>query len=198
MKNKIENLYEEARKSGGVISTSRIEDSGIGRYEIKSLVEHNILSKEGKGIYSLVSEAPEDYVVIQQRSNKIVFSYSTALFFHNLIDRAPINIEITIPQGYNASRIKKTYPNLKVHYVKKELLYIGIESLTTPLGSNITVYNKERCICDLIKDKNHIDKQIYIDAIKAYFSHIQNEHELIKISKLIGVEDEIRNYLEVI
>lgn len=198
MNDNIYNIIKTAEHSGGLIKTGTIEKLGNNRTYIKKLADSGLLVRESRGIYSIKGEAPDEYAVIQKRSSKLIFSHGTALFFHGLSDRVPRLIDITVPQGYNVSRIKNSYNNLRFHYVKSELLMEGTEKILTPQGFEVTAYNKERCICDLVKKERKTDKQIYTQALKGYFRNHLNQRELIKMSKLIGVEREIRRYMEVL
>ena len=57
----------------------------------------------------------------------------------------------------------------------------------------------ERSICDIVSKRNIIDKQIFVDAITRYFNNKgRNMRKLIKYSRILGVEDEIRKYMEVL
>lgn len=198
MGEKIEIIYEKAEKSDGLITTKEIETLGIGRYKIKDYVDEGLLVRESKGIYSVVKEMPDEYAALQKRSQKAIYSYGTALFFHGLSDRVPRTIDMTLPQGYNAGRLKKANPDLRIHYVRPEVLELGVEDLKTPQGSVVRAYNKERCICDLIKNRNKVDKQIFTQAVKTYFSEPYNPREIIKMARVIGVENEVRKYMEVL
>lgn len=191
-------IIENAKKYGGVIKTSQIEELGISRANIKRLVESGSLIREARGIYSIPSEITDEYLTLGRRSDKLVFSYGTALFFHGLSDRVPGTIEISLPQGYNAGRLKKDYTNLRIHYVKPEILMLGADRVITPQGSKVMAYNKERCICDLIKNESKADKQVYTQAIKEYFAGEYKPRDLLKMAKTIGVEREIRRYMEVL
>lgn len=74
----------------------------------------------------------------------------------------------------------------------------GVEKVTTPQGFQVVAYNRERCICDLIKAEGNMDKQIYTQALRGYFADYLKPRELIKMAKLIGVEEEVRRYVEVL
>lgn len=198
MNKKIDIIYGEAKKSDGLITTKEIESLGVGRYNIKDFVNEGFLVRESKGIYSVSKEMPDEYAALQKRSQKAIYSYGTALFFHGLSDRVPRTIDVTMPQGYNASRLKKANPNLRIHYVKPEMLGLGIEEIKTPQGSTVKAYNRERCICDLIKNQKRVDKQVFTGAVKMYFSNPYNAREIIKMAKIIGVENEVRKYMEVL
>ncbi len=191
-------IIKNAEIYGGLIKTSQIEELGVSRANIKKLVDKGSLVREARGIYSIPSEITDEYLTLSRRSDKLIFSYGTALFFLGMSDRVPRSIEVTLPQGYNAGRLKKNHPNLRIHYVKPELLMLGAEKVTTPQGSRVTVYNEERCICDLVKNEIKVDKQIYTQAIKEYFAGEYKPRDLLKMAKTIGVEKEIRRYMEVL
>jgi predicted transcriptional regulator of viral defense system len=198
MSEKINIIYKQAQGSDGLITTKEIESLGIGRYNINDYVAEGLLVRESKGIYSVTKEMPDEYAALQKRSQKAVYSYGTALFFHGLSDRVPRTIDMTLPQGYNASRLKKANPDLRIHYVQPDVLYIGAEELKTPQGSTVKAYNRERCICDLIKHQKKVDKQIFTQAVKTYFSEPYDPRDIIKMARVIGVEDEVRKYMEVL
>ena len=198
MSEKIDIIYKQAQGSDGLITTKEIESLGIGRYNINDYVTEGLLVRESKGIYSVAKEMPDEYAALQKRSQKAVYSYGTALFFHGLSDRVPRTIDMTLPQGYNASRLKKANPDLRIHYVQPDVLYIGAEELKTPQGSTVKAYNRERCICDLIKHQKKVDKQIFTQAVKTYFSEPYDPRDIIKMARVIGVEDEVRKYMEVL
>ena len=195
---KLEKVSEIARDNNGLISTGEIESVGISRANIVKLTDSGLLVKESRGIYSVASEMSDEYAAIQKRSGRLIFSYGTALFFHGISDRVPQKIDITVPQGYNVSRIKKDHANLRFHYVKPELLDLGAEVITSPQGSNVVAYNKERCICDIVNAYNKVDKQIFTQAIKEYFEGGYSARSLIKMARILGVEEEIRKYMEVL
>ena len=116
----VQTIRQIAEKSDGIITTIQVEEAGLSRTILKSLVEKGILDKESKGIYSLADYLTDEYKVIQMRSEKAIFSYGTALYLLGLSDRTPHFFDISVPQGCNVSRIKKGNPTLRFHYVKKE------------------------------------------------------------------------------
>ena len=75
---------------------------------------------------------------------------------------------------------------------------MGITELRSPQGAMVRLYDKERCICDLIRDKDKVDIQIYTQAIKDYFNTKADRRKLLKHSKVLGVEDKVRTYMEVL
>lgn len=194
----LEKIKKIADSSDGIFKTEQLERVGLYRRILKPYVDQGILIKESKGIYTFSDNLIDDYKVIQTRSKKVVFSYGTALYLLGMSDRVPHVIDVTVPQGYNVSRIKKDFPQIRFHYVKRELWDLGIVSAKAPMGSKVYIYDKERCICDLIRDKNQVDMQLYTQAIKEYFRIDNNVRKIIKYGKIFGIESKIRTYIEVL
>ena len=184
--------------NGGVVSAADLQHAGIERIGLYALLANEILKKESHGNYVLAENEPDEYKIIQNRSEKLIYSHGTALFLHGMSDRVPHTLDITVPQGDNISRIKKTYQNTRFHYCKKELWNLGIMSVNTPMGYSVRVYDPERCICDMIRDKDNVDKQIYIQAIQEYFKGKCNPRKMIKYAKEFNIESKVRNYMEVL
>ncbi len=191
-------IRQIAKNSDGIITTKQIEKAGVSRIFIKSFLEDGFLVKESQGVYSLSDMLVDEYKLIQMRSEKIIFSYGTALYLLGMSDRVPHIIDVTVPQGYNVSRIKKDYLSARFHYVKKEIWGLGIMNIKSPMGAEVRVYDKERCICDLIRDKHEMDMQLYTQAIKEYFKFDNNARKLLKYGKQFGIEEKIRTYMEVL
>ena len=131
-------------------------------------------------------------------TNRIDSALSSDSSYGGMSDRVPHNIDVTVPQGYNVSRIKKDYPSIHFHYVKKELWELGIIETKSPMGAVVKVYDKERCICDLIRDKKNMDMQLYTQAVKEYFKSGSNTRKILKYGKQFGVEEKLRTYMEVL
>ena len=182
-----------------VITNKEAEELGYTRHNLSELTKSGQLERLRPGLYQLQGKVIDDFVLISSNSNRIIFSHQTALYLHDLSDRTPNVFHISVPQGYNASHIKKRYEDLQVHYVKKDLYDIGKTEIKSPQDNLIPVYDIERTICDIIIDSEKIDKQIFTEAIKRYFkSPNKNLRRLIKYSRLFKIEDEIRKYMEVL
>lgn len=193
------NTLKEYIKENIVITNKEAEKFGYTRYNLSELTKSGQLERLRPGLYQLKGKVIDDFVLISSNSNRIIFSHQTALYLHDLSDRTPSVFHISVPQGYNASHIKKRYEDLQVHYVKKDLYEIGKIEIKSPQGNLIPIYDIERTICDIIIDRKKIDKQIFTDAIKRYFnSNNKNLRRLIKYSRLFKIEDEIRRYMEVL
>ena len=188
-----------AEDHNGIIRTKDIVNAGLRREVLPQLVKEGILDKESRGVYILSGEWADEYAMLQKKYPQCIFSYGTAMYFWGMSDRVPDPISVSVPQGYNASCVKKAYPTIQVHFAKKQWWEIGITETDSPQGGKIKVYNKERCICDLIMDKEKIELQLYTQAIKDYFRDGKKDiRRLLKYAELFSVEKRVRSYMEVL
>ncbi|MBO5323981.1 MAG: type IV toxin-antitoxin system AbiEi family antitoxin domain-containing protein [Oscillospiraceae bacterium] len=192
------NIQTVAKKNNGYIRTSQVEDLGISRPMIKKYLDMGLLEQVCKGLYALAEEIADEYALIQARSSKAVFSYGTALYLWGLSDRTPHFYDITLPRGTNSTKLKRDNPNLRCHYVQQEIYEMGITETQSPQGAVVKLYDRERCICDLIRYKDQVDMQLYSQAIKDYFKSKPNPRKLLKYGKVFGIDDKIRMYMEVL
>ena len=190
-------LMKVQAENDGILTTKDIEKNGLYRGVMKDFVEEGMLVRETKGIYYFADDCPDEYKLLQSRSEKMVFSYGTALYLWGLSDRVPHVIHVTVPQGYNVSRIKKDNPNVTFHYVQKDKWNVGLSEVETWSGSRVIVYNKERCICDLVLMKDEVDKQLYVQALKDYFKSGYDLRKLIEYARIFKIEEKIRDYMDV-
>ena len=104
---------------------------------------------------------------------------------------------ITVCRGYNAKHLKDN--GVVVHTVRQEWLELGLTKAQTFTGNTVRIYDKERCICDIIKNKKRMDIQVFQKALKSYFSDSEkNIHTLMKYAGIMGVSDKVRQYTEVL
>ena len=182
-----------------IITNKQAEEIGIKRHILASLVHKGELERIKNGVYKKKDAVDDDYATISLKNDQVVFSFHTALYLLGFSDRTPNVFHISVPQGYNTGHIKRKFSNIKVHYVKIDFFDLGISKTKTPLGSSVKCYNMERCICDIVLERKSVDKQIFIDAMTGYFkSKDKNIKNLIKYSRILGIEDEIRKYTEVL
>lgn len=187
-----------AEENNGIIKTSQVETAGISRPMLKKYIDLGRLERIRKGLYVLKSDMTDEYALLQAQNMKAIFSYGTALYFWGLSDRVPHVLDITLPQGQNATVLRRDNPNIRCHYIQMELYELGIAETQSPQGGRIRLYDRERCICDLIRDKKNIEMQLYSQAIRDYFKNKPSNRKLLKYGKQFGIEEKIRTYMEVL
>ena len=181
----------------GLLLTKDAIRGGIKKDSFYRFVAENHFEKIGHGIY-LSPEAWEDSAfVLHKRCPQAVFSHDEALFYHNLTDREPLEQTITVYSGYNTQKLKES--GIKVYTVKKELLAVGRMEYLNSFGHKIPIYDLERTICDLIRNRSSFEFQDFQTAIKSYAQRSdKNLNRLMAYAPLFRIEKILRQYMEVL
>ena len=191
-----EKILNIMRKNGGCITTKELNSNNINRYFLTKMIEKKQINRISRGYYGLVNYNVDEYYKIISMSEKAVFSMNTALYLHNLSDRTPLIFDITVPYYYGGSLRKNK--NVNLYFVNTSILDLGRIEIISPFGMKIKVYDKERTLCDIVKNRNHMDIEIFSKAIKKYInSDDKNLNKLMKYAKKLKIENKIREYMEV-
>ena len=191
---KIQNYIKENK---GVISTAEIVKMGIDKKYLSIMAQKGLIDRVSRGVYTLADMINDELYSINVRCRKGVFSHDTALFLHDLSDRTPLSFSMTLPKGYNPSSLKDL--SLAFFYVNPALHSLGMIKVLSPHGKEISTYDMERTICDIVRSKSRMDIQIFTDALKRYPKRKdKNLNNLMKYAKEFKVEQKIREYMEVL
>jgi predicted transcriptional regulator of viral defense system len=192
----IEKLIE---KNNGYLITSLVCNEGISKTYVAKYIKEHGMEKVSKGLYIKDDVWPDELYVLQQRNGAIIYSGETALYLHGLTDREYLYVCVTVPQGYNASHLKNNGFDVSVKYAPMESYKMGVCEIPSISGNLVKVYDKERCICDLIKNRNKYEVQVFQTAIKEYMSSKDKKlSQLITYAEMMGIRDEVMKYVEVL
>lgn len=195
--NDLEKILQLTQENNGYITTKEIVDNGLSKMALKRLCDNGLLKRVSTGYYSLPNMINDDYYKIIYKSKNAVFSYNTSLFLHELSDRTPLYFDVTVPRGYGGPL--QNIDVVSLHYVDKNILNLGMEIIKSPFGMDIKCYDIERTICDIIKNKNNMDKEIYTKALKWYAEKKDKDMlKLSKYSKKLNIEKEVAEIMQLI
>lgn len=189
-------LDELVDSGNGYLTTAQVLESGVSKPTLAAYVKEQNLRRVGHGIY-LADDAWEDSLYqLQLLNKKVIFSHETALFLHGLMEREPARICVTVPAGYNATHLRKR--GVQVTQEKAETYGVGACSVCTDFGNPVCVYDMDRTLCDIIKNKASMDMQVFQYAMKQYMvSNKKNLNHLSGYAKKLAIESQVRIYTEV-
>lgn len=190
-------LQSVLNQNGGILTTAQANEVGVSNERLRLLVHSGDLERVTTGIYVLPDEFIDKMFIVQLRRPKVIYSHETALFLHELTDRDPISYMVTVPTGYNPTRLRED--GFTVFTIKRELHEIGVTKLTTMFGNSVTVYDMERTICDCFRSRNNLDIAVVTDALKRYVKRKdKNLNKLMQMAETFKVTKLLRGYLEVV
>lgn len=190
-------LVEKLLNDGnGTLFASVAVREGLPRSELSRMARLGELDRVERGVYVRAGELDDEMYSLQRRARKIVYSHESALFLHGLTDRTPILHSITVPNAYKPSSALKA--RCRVFYVRPELIGLGKMPLPTGMGHEVISYDRERTMCDVLRSREKMDRQIVIDALKRYVAANPDLNRLSEYGGKFGIRGVLRQYLEVL
>ena len=192
-----EKLIELIKDNRGLILSSQVDQLGIARIYLSILVRKGFIEKIERGVYLTVDAFDDEMFRIQARYRKGIYSHGTALYLHDLTDTTPNHYTMTFPDRYHVRSLKEE--GIFTFYVQKKLHDLGKVELLSSFGRNISTYNMERTIVDIVRSRNQIDTEMLNHALKRYVVRKdKNITMLMKYAKLFKVEKIVRQFIEVL
>lgn len=194
--NKYEQISNLLRENNGYVFTEQVEKAGISRTYLSKFVRENNLERVAKGIYISQDTWADELYILQVCNPRIIYSGETALYLHGMIDREYTDICITVPPRFNQTRLRNK--GVIVHQQKAAIYQLGIVEVKTNYGNVVRTYNKERCICDIIKNRENIEVQQFQAAMKTFMrDKTKDMSRLMWYGEQLKIRDEIMKYVEV-
>ena len=184
------------KNNNEIITPAQLEEKGISRVYLSNMEKEGIIERIERGIYVTKDFKYDEYYLFQLKYPKAIFSYNTALYFYEMTERTPIKMDVTVYREYNPHRFKDL---VNVYKVSKELYDLGVIEKKSPQDMKVKIYNLERTVCDIIKDKDSIDIEIRNKAIKKCIKNKEfNASKMFEYAKRMNIYDKVKNYMEAI
>lgn len=194
---KVDQLTQMLEEGNGYIQTKDALKLDISVPYFHNFVAKNSLVRVARGLYRTEDTWKDELFEISALNLQVCFSHETALYLNNLMEREPFEITVSAPRGYNATHLRKR--GIRVFQMEQEKFLLGIKELPTPFGKMVAVYDKERAVCDLLRNKENTDVQIFQFAFKSFFERRdKNIPLLMRYAKTFNIEDVVRKYVEVL
>jgi predicted transcriptional regulator of viral defense system len=163
---KANKIIEYIKEQGGVARFSLIRKAGFHPDALKNLEKENKIEKIGRGLYRLsggtLGSYP-DFVIASLQTSKGVICLLSALYFYKATTEIPRFVDIAIPSGARANKIK--YPPVKFYRFSPKAWQAGIEEHETA-GHKIKIYSLAKTVTDCFKFRNKIGIDVARDALK--------------------------------
>lgn len=193
----VQAIVDLAESNGGLVTTAQVVGAGIPRARISDMVKTGDLERVRRGVYCLAGAWEDEFLATQLRFPKGILSDGTALYLHGYADRVPFQLTMTFPRSYGATKAREA--GIEVRTCADEVLGLGLTAIRTPYGNEVSAYDLERTLCDIVRGRRVVDVQVVNPAMKQYArSGGKDVQKLLDYAQALGVEKKIRNYLEVL
>ena len=186
----IDNIREIFKRYGGMMRTNELSKEKLYYFSIQKLLEDGYIEKVRFGYYRWAENTESNEVdIVTKLFPDGILCMDTALHFYGYCDTVPNEWHIAVSKDSGKSRFNLDYPFVKPYYIEPSLLDLGV--ITEKMdGVEIKIFDRERVICDCLRYRNRMDKDLFNKAIKSYIndpdrniSHLNEYAMQLRVSK---------------
>ena len=194
----IKNLNDIFKDYDYVMTTAQLSAVKLYYRDIQRMLNEGLIEKIKRGYYHWIDSYGKDEIVIINRLFPDgVLCMDTALFYYKYSDRTPAEWHITIDKNTSRQRTQVEYPLIKAYRVESELLTLG-EANGEIDSQKVRIYDRDRTICDVLRNMNKMDKEIFNKAIQGYVKDPKkNIPNLMQYAKALRVQKRVKDIIEV-
>lgn len=197
MEQKTERMLVYFKKHGGIARFSSIIKSGFHPDTLSALEKEGKIEKIARGLYRMAHYtfgSYPDLVSASLQAPRGIVCLVSALAFHEATNEIPRYVDIAIPAGTRANRIK--YPPVRFYRFSIKTWNAGIEIHQTE-GHKIRVYNLAKTIADCFKFRSRIGVNVARDALKIAITEKRiKPQDIMEYAKICRVHKIIQPILE--
>lgn len=180
------------------MTTSQLNAEKLYYRDIQRMLDEGLIEKIKRGYYHWIEDYDNsEIVIINSLFPDAVLCMETALFYYRYSDRIPAEWNIAIDKNTSRKRIKIDYPFVKAYRVEPELVTLG-ETEGEIDFHKVRIYDRDRTICDVLRNMNKMDKEIFNKAIQGYVKDPKkNIPNLVEYAKVLRVQKKVKEWIGV-
>lgn len=181
-----------------IMTTAQLNSEKIYYRDIQKMLDEGLIEKVKRGYYHWIDDnGKSEVVIINSLFPDAVLCMETALFYYGYSDRNPAEWNIAIDKNASRQRTKIDYPFVKAYRVEPFLLSIG-ETKGEIDFTEVRIYDRDRTICDVLRNMNKMDKEIFNKAIQNYVKDPKkNIPNLMQYAKKMRVQKRVKDLIGV-
>ncbi len=181
-----------------VMTTAELTASKLYYADIKKFLEEGLIEKIKRGYYHWIEDCGEgEIVIINRLFPDAVFCMETALFYYGYSDRNPTEWNFAIDKNVSKGRMKIDYPFIKAYRVEPALVTLG-EAEGEIDFHKVRIYDRDRTICDVMRNMHKMDKEIFNKAVQGYVKDPQKRiPNLMEYAKILRVQKRVKDLIGV-
>ena len=186
-------------EKGGIAKTSDFVAAGIPAVDIVNLCNTGYLERIRHGYYQLADgNTSSEEQLIATLIPKAIICVESALFHYGYSDFAPRKWSIAVPRSMSRTKLDVDALALQTYYVQSEIYELG--RVTDDFsGVKLSIYDRERTICDCFKYRSRLDHEIFSKALNAYAKdEKKNLQNLSMYAKKLRVYKKVNELMSVL
>lgn len=180
------------------MTTAQLNKEKLYYRDIQKMLDEGLIEKIKRGYYHWIEDyGTSEAALIKSLFPDAVLCMETALFHYKYSDRNPAEWNITVDKNTSRQRTQIDYPFVKAYRVEPALLPLGKTEVVIEL-TKVCIYDRDRTICDVLRNMNKMDKEIFNKAIQSYIKDPQkNIPHLMEYAKALRVQKKVKDLIGV-
>jgi len=197
MEQKTKRALDYFKEHGGIVRFSSIIKAGFHPDTLTALEKEGKIEKIARGLYRMTPYTLGSYpdlVIASLQAPRGIVCLVSALAFYEATNEIPRQVDIAIPAGTRANRIK--YPPVRFYRFAPRSWKTGVEKHEVE-GHEVKVYSLAKTIADCFKFRNRIGVDIARDALRVAITEKGiKPKEIMEYAKTCRVDSIIKPILE--
>ena len=182
----------------GMMRTGDLSRERIYYADIQWLIREGYIEKVRTGYYQWIKNTdPSELSTVVRLFPDGILCMDTALRHYGYSDRTPAAWHMAVSKDSNKTRFHIDYPFVKPYFVEPGLLELGLTDGEID-GISVRIVDKERAICDCLRYRNKMDREIFNKAVQSYIADPEkNIPNLMAYAKPLRVAKPVRDLIGV-
>ncbi len=193
---RLERLRKLMYEQGPLVRATSLREAKFCSKDLTALLHDGILIKIRTGYYALadVYHDMNEFEVAATVIPSGIIAFLSAANYHGIISRRPISIDVVIPSNFRAP-ILPASPSIIISRSVKDIYEMGVEYIRFQYCT-VRIYNRERTICDLFRQRQQIGEANALDALKGYMDGTRNLQRLYEYASRLQIKTILAPYVE--
>lgn len=153
-------------ENGSIAKSADFVAAGIRGVDVVNMCNQGYLEHIRHGYYQLAKSEISEEQLLSTLIPKGIVCLESALFHYGYSDFSPRKWSVAVPRSMSRTKLDIDALALHPYYVQAEIYELG--KVTDDFnGINLSVYDRERTICDCFKYRSRLDNEIFNNAVKS-------------------------------
>ena len=155
--------YSNSFTSSGMVK----EDGRTAYYKLLDSARDGDMVRIKRGVYATTEQLANTMVDVEAIVPGGVLCLFSAWNVHGLTTSLPQVYHIAVRRGRKVTL--PVFPKLELHHITNTMFGIGVEEQIIS-GYRVSIYNKERCVCDAVKYRNKVGMDVCAEVVNSYLA----------------------------
>jgi predicted transcriptional regulator of viral defense system len=193
---KIQFIAAFFQENGGIVQAKKLRDQGFTHYQLNQLIHRGQVVKVKQGLYKWNDSNQSELLEVARIVPNGIFCLFTACQQYELTTFVSSSYHIAVPRASKV--ILPPYPPIKLYYWDSASFHTGKIEIDLD-GAIVHIYDVEKTVCDVIRQRNKIGMDITKEVIKSYLERKErNLSRLMEYARILRLEKYMSTYLNLL